>query len=309
MCSLATMTQFGRRLYPEAPEKRGRPRVLNHRQLCAYGLHDLTSLDTPATMSHLFGIHPGTAGRTSREASRLLNEILHIWDKAIACIPSKLAQDMLSHLIREHNGGEARLSDAVFAKNKPIWSIDGWPARTRRSGDRFIQAAYFQVKAGYHITLQVELFSPTGCTDAYDVNSPGRYSEIEVSKHIIAALRDPETIIPFAKTYADSLFRVVDFQDVLTAVPKAVEKIASWDEGNLAVTQEKAQNVMKHRFSAGTSLNPPTNRYNTQSNTPRQRCHFAPFSSLARPLSIRRAWRSHHQTRCASTRAEDGHRS
>ena len=252
ICSLAAMTPFGQQLDPLAPG-RGRTRILNHRQLCAFGLHEMTSHDSSATMAHLFGTHPGTATRTGREAQILLNEAYHIWDKAQVTLSSKLAQDMLSHLIREHNDGEVRLSDEVFAKNKNIWSIDGYPVRTVRSGNRFVQSAFYQAKAGYHCTLQVELFSPTGCCDSYVVNIPGRFSELEEAKPILRALRDPTLTIPFAKSYGDSLFRLTEFQDVLSAVPKAVEKIANWDSGNLDVTKAKAKNVMKHRFSAGTN--------------------------------------------------------
>ena len=256
-CSLSLMTPSGARLDPSVP-RRGRRRKLNNRQMCAYGLHHLTTHDTHASMAHLFGIHPGTAARTAREAQRLCNQVFKIWDKSGVGLPSPLAQQMLAQLRREHTNGEFVLSDAVFARNKPIWGLDGWPARTQRSGNRFVQSAFFQTKAGYHCTIQVQLLSPTGCTDAYTVNTPGRGSEVEAAQPIIDLLRNKNVTIEDGKAYTDSLFRIKEFQDVLVAVPKAVEKIASWDGGNLAVTTEKARNTMQNRFSVGAPPPPPT---------------------------------------------------
>jgi hypothetical protein len=255
MCALAAMTPVGKKCDPLAPRPEGgRHRKLNYRQMCAYGLHELTSHDTSATMAYLFGIHPGTTSRCGLNAQILLNDVFHLWEKSWAIVPSMLAQDMLSHLLRDHTGGESRLSDAVFATTKNIWAIDGYPVPTKRSGNRFIQSAHFQTKAGYHCTLGIELFSVTGCTDAYVTNIPGRFSELAESEPIFDILRDKTVTIPHAKAYADSLFRVKDLQEFTSSVPKAVEKIASWDKGNLAVTKEKAKNTMEHRFWAGWSL-------------------------------------------------------
>ena len=249
------MTPIGKKCDPLAPRPLGgRYRKLNYRQMCAYGLHELTSHDSSATMAYLFGIHPGTTTRCSHDAQILLNDVFHLFDKAWAIVPSMLAQDMLSHLVRDHTGGESRLSDSVFATTKNIWAIDGYPVPTKRSGNRFIQSAHFQTKAGYHCTLGIELFSVTGCTDAYVTNIPGRYSELAESAPIFDILRDKTVTIPHAKAYADSLFRVKELQEYTSAVPKAVEKISSWDKGNLAVTKEKARNTMEHRFWAGKSL-------------------------------------------------------